>query len=241
MGHLPDERSGKPGHPAAQRPLDDRVAHIRQVIQVVRPVIDAVRNEQILVAVVVQIGEQGGPAPIGGMHAGQIADLAEANRSSHGAAVELERIAGVLRMIPGLELLDVHVEALGVGGGLEDLLLVGQHVEHDEVGASVVVDVGRVDAHGRMAGVSQGRGAGFGERAVALVDVEKVVFLKVVGDVQVGAAVPVEIARDHAQAVSGGASVKAGALTHVDKMAPIVSIEAVADPRPTGPVRDVRG
>ena len=92
-----------------------------------------------------------------------------------------------------------------------------------------------------MARVAHGGGDRLGERSVAVVVVEEVVFLKIVGDVEVGAAVPVQIARDHAQAVSRGASVEAGALTHVHKVAPVVPIEAVTDPRTPGIARAVRG
>src|SRR2546422_7137586 len=46
---------------------------------------------------------------------------------------ELEGVAGILRMITGLELQVEDVEALGIGGGLDDFLLLGQHVEHHQV------------------------------------------------------------------------------------------------------------
>ena len=143
-------------------------------------------------------------------------------------------------MIPGLELLEVHVEALGVGGRLEDLLLLGQHVEDHQIRSAIVVHVGDVHAHRGMARVSQRHSARLRERAVAIVDVEEVVFLKVVGDVEVGAAVPVQVARHDPQAVARGASVEAGALAHVHKVTTVVPIEAVADPRTTGTVRGVR-
>src|SRR5256885_16965578 len=79
---------------------------------------------------------------------GQVADLTEAPL----AAVELERVAGVLRMIPGLELLEVHVEAFGIGRGLEDLLLVGQHVEDHQIRSTVVVqvEIGRASCRERV-------------------------------------------------------------------------------------------
>src|SRR5256712_12882291 len=85
-----------------------------------------------------------------------------------------------------------------------------------------------------MARVAYGCGDRFGERAVAVVIVEKVVFLKVVGDVQVGAAVPVQIARDHAEAVPRGAAAEAGVAAHVYKMASVVPVEAVTRSRARG-------
>src|SRR2546430_13989283 len=81
-----------------------------------------------------------------------------------------------------------------------------------------------------MAQVPQRRGAGLGERAVAIVEVEEVVFLKIVGDVQVGAAVEIQVARNRAETVSHRATVQAGALAHIDEVAPVVAVEAVAPP-----------
>ena len=40
LRHFPDEGPGQPGHPVGEGCLDHGVAHIREVIQVVRPVID---------------------------------------------------------------------------------------------------------------------------------------------------------------------------------------------------------
>ena len=66
------------GYPLRQRRLDGLVAHVVDVVQVVGPAIDAVGDEEVLVAIVVQVGEQRRPAPVGRVHAGQVPDLAEA-------------------------------------------------------------------------------------------------------------------------------------------------------------------
>src|SRR5256886_14409301 len=207
--------------------LDGGVAYRREVVQVVGPAIDAVGDEEVLVAVVVQVREQGRPAPIGRVHARQIADLAEAHSAAHDAAVELQRVAGVLRVVAGLLRHVFNRPRVGVGGGLEDVLPLGQHVEHHYVGSPVVVVIGGIDAHGGMAGVPHRTGDGLGERAVAIVDVEKVVLLEVVGDVQVGTAIEVHVGRDHAQAVSLDTSVDVGPLAHIHEVAPVVTEQAV--------------
>ena len=225
--HLPDHRPGEPRHPAAQRGLYDGVSHVREVVEVVRPVIDAVGDEQVLAAVVVQVGKQGSPAPIGRVHARLIPDLTEAPV----AAIELKRVTGVLRVVARLELQIVDVEALGIGGCLEDLFLLGEHVEDHQVRPAVVVEVRGVHAHRGVARVSHRGGDRLGERPVAVVVVEKVVFLKVIGDVQVGTAVAVQVARDHAETVPRGAALEAGVVAHVDKMAPVVPVETVARSR----------
>ena len=189
--------------------------------------IDAVRDEQVLVTVVVQVGEQGRPAPIGRIHAGQIPDFAEALI----ATIELQCVAGVLRPISGGELQVVDVEALGIGGRFEDALLLGQHVEDHHVRPAVVVEIGRVHAHRGVTRVPHGRRDGFGERAVAVVVVEEVVFLKVVGDVQVRAAVPVQVAGDDAQPVPHHAAEDVRLAAHVHEMAAVVAVETVSDAR----------
>src|SRR5438876_993113 len=85
-----------------------------------------------------------------------------------------------------------------------------------------------------MARVSYGCGDRLGERAVAIVVVEKVVFLKIVGDVQVEATVPVQVARHDAEAVPRRAAAEASVVAHVDKMASVVPVEAVTHPRAAG-------
>ena len=134
-------------------------------------------------------------------------------------------------MIAGLQPEVKDVEALGIGGGLEDLLLVGQHVEDRDVRSAIVVEVGGVDAHREPAGVPGGLGDRLGEGAVAVVEVEEIVLLKVVRDVQIGAAIEVQIARDDAQAESFDAAVDARLLAHIHEVAAVVSEEAISRPR----------
>src|SRR5216684_2129462 len=231
LRHLPNAGPAEPGHAIGERRLDDGVAHVAEVIQVVRAAIDAAGDEQVLIAVVVQVGEQWRPAPVGGIHAGEVADLAEAQRAPQLATVKLERVAAVLRMVAGLELLEIDLEAFGISRGLENPLLFGQHVQDHEVRPPVVVQVRGIDAHRGVAGVSDGGGDGLGKCAVAVIEIEEVILLKVVGDVQVRAAVPVQIARDDAQAVAHAAAVDAGLVAHVYEMPPVVSVEVVSDPR----------
>ena len=54
--------------------------------------------------------------------------------------------------------------------------------------------------------------------------VQEVVFLKVVGDIQVQASVAIEVARHDAKAVPEYAAVDAGGGTHVHEMAVVVPI-----------------
>src|SRR6266850_6258075 len=90
-------------------------ALIVDVVEVVRPTKDAVRDEEVLEAVVIQINEERCPAPVGGVYAGQVPDVAEAGRLTSAAAIELQCVAGVLGVIARLQLEVEDVEALGVG------------------------------------------------------------------------------------------------------------------------------
>ncbi len=212
------------GDPLLKRRLNTAVGYVADVVQVVRPSVDAVRDEQVLVAVVVQVGEERSPAPVGRVHAGQIADLAEPAL----AAIDLQGVPDELGMQPGreLELVDPHV--LGIGRALEDLLSGREHVEDHHVRPAVVGEVGGIDAHRREAGVPCRRGDGLGERTVAVVEVEKVVLVKIVGHEEVGAAIEIQIADDHAQTVSLDAAKDARLLTDVHEAVAVVPEESVA-------------
>lgn len=81
--------------------------------------------------------------------------------------------------------------AQGVAGG---------HVGADEVEQAVVVEIAEVAAHGEPRGVGEGCARGVGEGAVAIVAVEAVGAVEVVGDVDVGPAVVVVIPPGNAEA-----------------------------------------
>ena len=86
----------------------------RDVVEVVRAVIDARRDEQVLEAVIVEIGEQRRPTPVGGRDSGEQPDVAEAELAFRNATIQLQRVARVLVVIASLEL---QVEKLVPLGG----------------------------------------------------------------------------------------------------------------------------
>src|SRR6185503_15011956 len=111
---------------------------------------DAIGDEQVLATIVVEIREQRRPAPVRGGHTGEIPDLAK----EPAAAIQLKCVPLVLRMIAGLQPEIEEIERLGARRCLEYFLSLGKHVERDEVGLEVVVDLRRVNAHRKPAGVS---------------------------------------------------------------------------------------
>ena len=68
----------------------------------------------------------------------------------------------------------------------------------------------------------------FGEGSVAVVDVDVIVFLKIVGDVDVRAAVEIEITDYYAETIGLEPAVDVSVLAHVDEMVSIIPVEPVA-------------
>ena len=227
LWHLLQQAEIRFGDLLAERCLHRLVADVADVVHVVRPAVDPIRDEQILASIVVEIGKERRPAPVGGEDSRQIADLAELPL----AAIELERVARVLRLVARLQLQVVDVEALRVRGRLEDVLTLGQHVERDDVRASIVVEVRGIDAHGKSARVSRRLRYRLGKSPVAVVDIEVVVPLEIVCDVNVRASIVVEIAGDDTESVAVDSVVQAGRIGDVGEVIAIVPEQAIARAR----------
>src|SRR3982751_6100046 len=146
--------------------------------------------------------------------------------------MQLEIVSRKLRVIAGLQPTIVHVEALRRRGRLEDLLFFGEHVERDDVRPPIVVEVSRVDTHGEPARVAGGAGYRLRESAVAVVDVEVVITLKIVGDIEIGTTIVIEITRDDAQPVSVDSVMQSGSIGDVGKMAAVVPKQLITDSLP---------
>ena len=87
------------GDGVLERCLHRLLADVGDVVHVVRATVDAVGDEQVLAPIVVEIGEEGRPAPVRRLDTRQHANLAEAPL----AAIELEVVARELRVVTGLE------------------------------------------------------------------------------------------------------------------------------------------
>jgi hypothetical protein len=102
-----------------------------------------------------------------------------------------------------------------------------QHVEDEDIVVGVVVDVGNVDAHRAVGLVPKVRSPSLGKRAVALVEVETVAGVDVVGRVDVRPAVLIDVADRESQAVS--LSADAGRVGHLGEGAvALVAVQPVA-------------
>src|SRR5205807_1493520 len=102
-----------------------------------------------------------------------------------------------------------------------------------------VVEIGDVDAHSRLTRVLQPLARLVRERAVPVVDIDDVVRNAVVGDVDVGPAIAVQIGDRDAEPVAGIAQ-DPGMIRHVRELAMavvVVKLVVTARSSPTHPAR----
>ena len=226
-----------------------RPEHGLLVIQIRDRLGIAVGDEDVLVAVIVEISEQGAPAPVGVRHARQAGHVAEDDvpliRES---VVQLERVDAVVDAKPLA--LKVHDRAPGrePAHALSLAQGVRHHVHLEDVGTAVIIEIRDIDPHAREAGMFEPRGGLVGERPVAVVDVQDVVRLHVVRDVDVGPPIAVQVGDRHAESVTHVLQYP-GLPGHVGKGAvavvavqPIVAAEArTAYPRRVSGTNEVFG
>ena len=180
---------------ASPRPLglgpggDIHIEHVHLV---------TIGDQQVFVTVQIDIHEHRGPGPLAGAEPGQSADLGEgavAPSQKEGVVGELGAIVPDPRLvIPRWH--PIHLEA-------PTAMLPTEHVQHQEVVHTVPIDIGRIDAHGEGAGMTQRQR---GRRAEAnratrgsLVDPETVFRLEIVADVEVRPSIARQVPEQHAQ------------------------------------------
>ena len=81
-----------------ERRLHCILTDVGYVVEVIGPPINSVAHEQILATVVVEVGEERGPAPVGRRHASEIPDLTEFPVPT----IQLQVVARKLREVPSL-------------------------------------------------------------------------------------------------------------------------------------------
>ena len=162
-----------------------------------------VADEDVLIAIVVEIAEQGAPAPIGARHAREPSHVAEDHVPVRRDAVaQLQRVDVVRVAKPPA----TEIEATAIGEIPAHAFLPlergREHVHLEDVGPAVVIEVGDIDAHARKARVLEPGTGLVGERSVPVIDVEDIVGCDVVGDVDIGPAVVVHVRHHHPESVS---------------------------------------
>ncbi len=188
--------------------------HVGVVAQV------AVGDVEVFPAVVVEVGEQGRPTPIGVGKPGELPYFLKLPV----AVVDLQHIAHILVVETQPH---VQVELLVVVGGHQEFLAavaLGQHIQRQDVGPGVVVDVGYVAAHREVRGVADLAGELVFESALFIVDVEVIRYLIIVGDVNICPAIAVDVRHARAETVGKGRTLDARRTGHVLEIVIVVAI-----------------
>ena len=142
--------------------------------------------------------------------------------------IELQHVAGVLEMIAVVEFGLKDVVRIGAYRAFIDALVVGFHVHRDQVHPAIVVDIGQVIAHRKGAGMAHGLSHCFLKSAIALVEIQVIVFVKIVGHVDVGPSVVVEVTNGDAQSKANFTAINACTGADVFKTITIVAVQTIA-------------
>ena len=113
------------------------------IIQVVGPAINAVGDKEVFPSVVIHVAEQGRPAPVGRIDAGETAYLTEQSPSQ----VQLQGIPDKLKIVAVFSFQLEELIIILPARLFPYLFLVRQHIQHDNIGQAVIVDVTDVIPH----------------------------------------------------------------------------------------------
>ncbi len=188
----------------------------------------AVGYMDVLVAILIEIGDQRTPAPVRRGDAGQLADVAERSIP----VVEMEHVAHELVVIIVLELGLVNVPALERGHRLEAVVVLRQHVGDEDVRPAVVVDVGDVEPHREIAEIRHLPVEHLGKGPITVVEVEVIPLEEVVADIDVWPAILVHVGYRRAEPEAYLAAKDPGLFAHIYEVAAEVAVQLV----PTGSV-----
>ena len=186
--------------------------------------VDAVADKDVIIAIVVGVEHKGPPGPVGSRDAGKISDLGELAV----AVVELEAVLYELIIETGLEFAIEETDVVKGACCLQPVIVSGQHVGSEKIGIPVVIDIGHIDTHGRHTDMPHAVFQLVLKGPVALVDVEIVSFIRVVGDIDIGPAVAVDVGDHCAQPEADQRAMDAGFLRDFSEMTVVVAIKVVA-------------
>src|SRR4029079_18815597 len=104
---------------------------------------DTIGDMHILPSVVVKVGEQYTPAPVGSIYSSQLSYLAEKWNAcisrSIIASVQLEHIAHKFRFIPAFPFLFVTVIVQKGKRNFLPIISFGEHIECDDIGQCIII------------------------------------------------------------------------------------------------------
>jgi len=152
-----------------------------------------------------------------------VADLGELTI----AIVELEGILKELVKETGSLFEPIDVDIFEGKGSFQPLVVIRHHIRCKDLRESVIVDIGHIRAHGSQADMTDAIFQVVFEGAVVLVDIEIIPFEEIVGDIDIGPAVAIDIANHHTESEADEAAMDAGFFGHFGKMAVAVVAEEV--------------
>ena len=171
--------------------------------------------------IIVQVGEQGCPAPVRARHAGKLRDLAE-------GAVPVVALQGVHHVLEEIAAADQRPELVGSHPAHVHLaahVVVRRHVQHHDVRKAVIVLVGHITTHAEVAHMAGPALQFLAEGAVTTGHVHQVGHVEVVGHVDVLSSVPVQVGRADTQ--PEGIVLYAGLVGDVREVPAIIAVQAV--------------
>ena len=154
----------------------------------------AIGNQQVFVAVEVDIQEDGAPTPITGREAGTEGCLDIAPSGSSEEEHVPIKLGPTCQAFPSNRIrrsLTQLAQAPLVAGG--------QEIHYQNVVMAIAVHIRHIDAHGVEARVSQCLGRGCAEMTTPIIEPKPIWRGEIVGDVKVRGSVPIEVAEDHRQ------------------------------------------
>src|SRR5690606_1181420 len=144
---------------------------------------------------VVKIGEERGPAPVGGMNASQLPYFSKGSVGVVAPALaELEGIAHILGHITYFQGILKEIVIHGTCHLLFVEIVLGQHIQGDDVDEAIVVKIGQVVAHAEVAYVVKIGFGHFSKSTILVVDVQIIIGNKIVGHENIFPPILIDIA-----------------------------------------------
>ena len=149
----------------------------------------AVRNEQVLPSIQIDVQEERCPGPFGSGESGKLRNFGVGSV----AAIEEECVHAVLRPIID-EARDRHWDgAIGLLSHA-DAATAAEHIEYENVVVTVAVNIGEIDAHGKEGELPKRQARQGAKFTVTLVDPDAVRRIEIVADVYIRQAIAVDVA-----------------------------------------------
>ena len=136
--------------------------------------------------------------------------------------VELQGVLHKLVIKSLFLLYPIDIEAFKLCCFFKSGVFTRQHVGDKNFGKTIVIDIGHICSHGGMANVVENVLNVFFECPIALIDVEIIALIKIIGHVDVDVTVFVDIAQSNPKTKSNETAINAGTIGHVGKYSSVV-------------------